>query len=428
MFTQCARYRDDRKVSKFSPGPCKLLAVSTLAVVTMAFVFPVRSQSILASRYPLGVSLNAASGPAASMGGTAVAVRNEFNVLLANPANLGSIEKTVFSALLTSDFLNIRQGSSRATFTSIIPEQITFAFWLGSAGTLGFGIESRTDLRTKYRSVAGISSGITDRVEMAYSANGGLTTYHAGWGYNLLDYLTLGIGYERFYFTTDQTSFQSGISGTGFPPTRDSLFVRARGNAFRGGIQVPVWRLVGGLTGEYFFPTEADVVDGIFWGEDSQEDVDRDDLTLQIPPSLAFGVAYNHTEQMLFAADIKVVLWDEMQGEGFLGDAGRQRAYGFSLGGEYIPAPALLAPQYWEKIRFRGGFRFDQLPENADREWAVTAGAGFPLTANGLIDAVLEYGRRTSDSYDNYTEEFVRFSVGINAGRKWARSRAANRY
>lgn len=386
------------------------------------------AQSILASKYPLGLSLNASSGTASSMGGAAVAVQNEYNVLLANPANLGAIEKTVFTSLLTFRGLNIRDGDQRSKFLSVIPEQIAFAFWLGKAGTLGFGIESRTDSRTKYRQVVDLNAEFAGSAELAYSADGGMMTYHAGYGYNLLNKVFLGIGYERYYFNTDQTSFQTSLPDNTFPSTRDSLYVRARGNAVRGGIQVPVWRFVTGLTGEYFFTTDADFVRGVYWGTVSQEQIEDGEFTFQPPPSLKLGVSYQHDTQLLLAGDIGITLWDEMEGEGILGTASRQRAVQFGLGGQYIPAPDLLAPRYWETIRYRAGFRFEQLPDEDDREWGIALGAGFPLQANGLLDAVIEYGRRSSGSYDNYSEEFVRFSVGVNAGRKWTRSSTDSKY
>jgi len=66
-----------------------------------------------------------------TMGGAGVGVEADYNVMLLNPANLGTIEKTVFSALYTLDMVRISQSGDHTNFITGIPCQVSFGVPLG---------------------------------------------------------------------------------------------------------------------------------------------------------------------------------------------------------------------------------------------------------------------------------------------------------
>jgi len=83
---------------------------------------------MLSLRYPFGLPVRPNSGMSLTMGGAGVGVEADYNVMLLNPANLGTIEKTVFSALYTFDMVQISQSGDHTNFITGLPRR----FPLGS--------------------------------------------------------------------------------------------------------------------------------------------------------------------------------------------------------------------------------------------------------------------------------------------------------
>jgi hypothetical protein len=184
-----------------------------------------------------------------------------------------------------------------------------------------------------------------------------------------------------------------------------------------------VWHLTFGLAGRYPFAAEAVAYSGDTIGT-ARIRLDSETFTLQPPPGFSGGVAWQITEEWLAACDADVTVWSSYDAEDMLmHGALRNYATGVNLGAQYVPAPDVLQPKYWETINYRAGARFTQLPAADAWEFGLNIGAGLPLPAGGgLVDLTVEYGRRYDDNYSDLSEEFVRVGFGINGGRKWSKS------
>ena len=98
-------------------------------------------------------------------------------------------------------------------------------------------------------------------------------------------------------------------------------------------------------------------------------------------------------------------------------------ALSFSAGGQYIPAPNMLMPHYWEIMQYHAGARYCRLPDGHSSEYAMDFGLGLPLLkGGGLIDLIAEYGTRSDTRFSGYSENFWQFSIGVNGGRTWAQN------
>ncbi|MBD3344091.1 MAG: hypothetical protein GF401_03410 [Chitinivibrionales bacterium] len=406
------------------------VAVGILLSGTLCF-----GQSLLGLKYPFGVPLRSQSGMALAMGGASVAVPDDQHVLLSNPANLGSINRTVFSSLVSFDFLNLKSEDGSTNHLTLLPKQISFGVSMEKFGGIGFSMERRSNAETKYQIDSLVQNPATvSRLERSLSQNGGLTSYGIGYGISFGKWVSAGLRYDRVYLSIDNSKLstvygesfgaQSGISYE--EDARDSVRFLWGGNGVRLGVTSRVVKGVTvGVAGEYYFESKASKKLVLYSGNYTINTA-KLEHDFQLPPTITGGASWNITPQWIVAGDVSTTFWDYFHSGGLIEKPDVEYATGFSAGAQFIPAPELLAPKYWETIQWRGGFNYTQLPAKDSRQYTFSLGSGLPLKANGMIDIILEYGRRTDDRYEDYYEELFGISIGINGGRKWAKSSRGN--
>jgi len=237
----------------------------------------------------------------------------------------------------------------------------------------------------------------------------------------------VGISYERFYLYSEQTKVtQLSIAGADQPETRDSTTADCRGNGIRAGVDIPVGPVRIGISGEYYFTNPANSSNAVYANGLSTpvaNSSSSDTFSVRLPPSVSLGLSWDISPEWLVAGDVSFVLWQFSKIESPLSKPDMAAASGFSLGAQYIPAPNLLSPRYWETIRYRAGVRFSQLPSQKSYEYAVSLGTGLPMgRGTGILDVAVELGRRQSGQFVGYGEDFLHLVFGFNGGHKWVQS------
>jgi hypothetical protein len=343
-------------------------------------------------------------------------VRSDFFGMADNVANLGGMNRAVFSAATSFDFVSINEGNASSSFSTLSPRLFSFAFHIAPIGTFGFSLDQRSSMHLKFvtTDVVTLPDGgsITDSIGMALK--GGLKSWQAGWGREIGGRIFAGISYERLYLSGENITLYSADLGGG-APRYDSTRFLLRGNAVRGGILVPVRKWTFGMSGEYVFEGEAERT---IRSTDTTSHGNRN-FSLALPPSLSFGASYALSPSVLAAASSGITLWQDYRSAEILGGT-VDNTWSFAAGVQYIPAPNLLVPRYWEVMQYRLGFRYSELPVVTGSEFAFTAGIGLPLLkGGGLIDCTAEYGGRSDSRYRSYSERFLHLYIGINGGRKW---------
>lgn len=389
-------------------------------------------QSVLGVSFPFGVPVQENSGMSLSMGGTANAAASDQNIMLRNPANLGTIDRTVYSALYSFDYTRISASSSHVNLFSSFPTQLSFGIPLGAVGTMAFSFTQKSDRKTEFQvDTSLVFNSLSVSGSRGFVTGGGLVAWQAGWGRSFGRWCQLGLGYERLYFSTDQTILSTtNDEVNGAASSRDSSDISSRIDGIRFGLAVPVraWRI--GLSGEYFFNAGTTVSRGVYANASTvpvSGSSQNTSFTLRLPPSLTLGVSYDISPEWLVASDLSAVFWDRYDSEGMLADATDASALGFSAGAQYIPAPNLLTPRYWETIRYRAGLRFNQLPSGDSREFMGSLGLGLPIGhSTGILDIAIEAGTRTSNRFPGLSENVVHIGLGISGGHKWTKSSRGN--
>lgn len=408
---------------------CEALVVCCLLAYSSS-----EAQSLLSLRYPFGLPVQPNSGMSLSMGGAGVGLAADYNIMLLNPANLGSIEKTVFSALYTFDVVRISQSSDHTNFFTGVPRQVSFGIPLGKYGTLGASFEEQSDANARFQPAGEtIIFGLADTVNFqpGLKSSGGIVSWQLGWGreFEKLGRVKLGVAYERVYFLHAQSDVFTINSTNAYVNSRDSIDVRFSGNGLRLGVMAPLGKLNVGLSGEYFFTATAQGDNAVFSMNDSGIVTGTSrSAPVRIAPSAALGAAYSFSSQWLAAADLSGVFWNYYKSGGLLDTTDRKNAaLSFSAGGQFIPAPNLLTPKYWETINYRAGLRYSQLPLKTSSEFAVMLGTGLPIgRGSGMFDVGLEIGRRIDSGYSGYSENFLNVIMGFNGGQKWNKSGMGN--
>jgi hypothetical protein len=380
---------------------------------------PCSAQSVLSMQYPGGLPIAHATGPSIAIAGAGTGVRNDFFGMADNVANLGGMNRAVFSASTSLDFNSIHEGSSSSSFLTLSPRLFSFSFAIAPVGTFGFSLDQRTSMRLKIVRFfdTTLNNGIQVTDSIGIAQRGGVKSWQAGWGRAIGRWGFVGLSYERIYLSSENINRESGTLGDGITlPADDSTRYLFRGNAVRGGILVPVRKLTFGMSGEYVFKDNAKkTVRATMTARNSDTK-----FSLSLPPSLSFGVSYSPSPSWMAAASSGITLWQSYRSTDTLGGK-VDNAWSIAAGVQYVPAPNLLVPRYWEVMQYRLGIRYCELPVVTGSEFALTAGVGLPLLkGGGLLDCIAEFGIRSDSRHTTYSERFLHLYVGINGGRRWS--------
>ena len=231
---------------------------------------------------------------------------------------------------------------------------------LGMLGALGFSYNQQTDTDMKFR--LGRTYPLGDgkiEEDLALVKSGGISNWQVGVGVSITKWARIGLGYQRIYFN-NQTSLIKKTEGFLNDTLIDSTNTVFTGNGIRAGIQSSIQNLTLGISGQYVFKSDARdkrTIRGTRVQENSpQKDAPiTENLTYELKPapSIAFGASYVITPEWMAAVELEAILWNRFYSEIETVDE-VDRAYNFSIGTQYIPAPNLLTPKYYEIMQYRG--------------------------------------------------------------------------
>lgn len=161
--------------------------------------------------------------------------------------------------------------------------------------------------------------------------------------------------------------------------------------------------------------------------------------TIQLPVSYSAGISLNSSvtdqagyriEKSLIAVEYESTKWSDYR---FFGQPDKLiNSWQFKLGGQFTPNP-LSIKSYWDRATYRAGIYYGKEAVNADGNelpvYAVTLGTGFPVRKwrsfddqYTIINTAIEVGKRGNKN-NNITENFFRFSFGLNLSDIWFKKR-----
>jgi len=395
-----------------------------IAVVLFSALFSaVAAQSPLVLSSPLGLQRPGGCTPSLALGGAGTGIGNDLLGLTANPANLGTSNRTTFSTAVAGDFLFLSDGDSSSQHMDMNLRVISLSVPLGTFGAIGFAVEPYSSTNIQFRAFKDYSNYIKgDSAERGLRQTGGAINWQFGWGYTLMKKARIGLAVKRMNFNETHVEIKR-THGTLNDRFIDSTRIHFTTNGIHAGIQVPFSKFTVGLSGDYYLITTAKRKWEKYGTQDSTVIRNSDDFEIKPPPSLTIGASWEPGAQWLLAADVGATFWDMFFTQYNKPSSLRENAITVSGGAQFIPAPNLLTPKFYEIIQYRCGMRYSQLPGLDSYEAAATLSAGLPMqSSGGLFDIIFEYIRRKNTRFDNYTENIFSIKLGVNGGRKWGQS------
>ncbi len=404
-----------------------------IVLLTLCSILFIQAQSLMGLRYPAGI-VSPRTGLSARMGGVGIGSTEPYQMMAYNPGNLGNIQQSVYSLKFTLDYTRVIENEQYSDFLTMVPDLVGFAFPLGKIGTFGLSFSKERGASYNYVSQERVlaTNSTTGEILRGWTGNyykTGVTAWDVAWGHSAWKAFRPGIGYRRYYYKTESNSV---VKVNNFTHSADSTNIVQTGNAFRGGITGTIGDITYGIAGTYNFTSDVkshSTVIKIDSGSTNSQDLLHDDASfksrhdLQLPPTAGIGLSYKLNDRMTVGTDYSMEFWEDgyITGPKFVYPTKYQNTMTTATGFKFIPAPELLAPRYFEKMEYSGGFRFSTLPVEGDWEAALSMGVGLPLGAAGLVDIAFEGGMRRSDDLPDNEENFFRFTISSSGGKKWAK-------
>ncbi|MGB3616476.1 MAG: hypothetical protein WBA12_00010 [Catalinimonas sp.] len=154
----------------------------------------------------------------------------------------------------------------------------------------------------------------------------------------------------------------------------------------------------------------------------------REGLKTTLPATGRFGVGFSQAgagkNYWNVAVDLGYRRWTtyrDPEGNGQLADA-----YNLHVGAEWLPSKASL-PKYYERITYRLGVRYAQMPMVVSGEQLDDVGINFgftlPINKNlAGVSGALTLGQRGTTDRDLIQERYIRFSLGFSlSDTRWFR-------
>ena len=399
------------------------------------------------SRFGLGDYIPQYFAAPAAMGGLSAGWQDPFHLNLVNPASLASLRATAFSGGLYA---------KRSALTSATAED---AAWSGNLQYLALGFPLRNPInraldRQSDAWDAGMSIALVPQTQVGYNislvdtsspgieistntlkGSGGTSKLRWGTGFR---YKQLSVGAEVGFLFGNiinsrlvdfdslggslNTEFQDEISVRGTTWNFGLQYTHEFKETNREGELVPNGKkiILGATFGnESNFNTEATqftrrflstvVSDTIFFSENIEG-------TGVLPSSYSVGLHFQDLNRLTLGIEYGGSAWSNYSNS--LKEENLLDSYYFAVGGEYIPNNNSYN-NYWEKIRYRLGFRYGTDPRTLDGQqvegYSVTFGFGLPVVLPrqqvSFINTAFELGRTGVDGV--LEENFVRLTFGF---------------
>ncbi len=371
-----------------------------------------------------------------SMGGISFGLYSPYFVNSANPASYAAFDSLsfVFDAGLHSRQSNLitQSISQSANHTSLGNLQFGFPvtrWWKSSFGLLPYSMVGYKMLDSKVDENAG-------NTNFLYEGEGGINQFYIGNSVSLFKGFSVGFNLSYLFGTINRsgaTEFPDSLLKINYKilktaQVRDvylnyGLFYHKQykngfhynaGLAFSNNSDISVSESRLGYT---YFVSSTNV--------DLPRDTVLNEPTVKgdflLPASVGFGFSLGKNEKWLAGADIHFQQWEKYTWFGVSDSL--KNSLRLSVGGSYNPSASTVS-SYWQRVTYRGGFRYSQsylgLRGQNINEFGISIGVGLPLPrTRSTINVAAEFGTRGTTTSNLIKENFVKFTLGLSIFERW---------
>lgn len=355
------------------------------------------------------------------MGGVSV-FSDSIHINLQNPAHYSGIKYTTFTSGGTTMNTNVstENQSEKARRTTL--DYLAIGIPAGKLG-FAFGLMPYSSVGYKIFNLSDDTNAFTTR----YNGIGGINKVFLGAGYAVTKKLNLGVDIQYNFGTIETESFRfldEVENGTrevntsrinGLNVTFGSAYetnVTKKHKLFATLVYTPnaTLRLANQRT--------------ITVSNDQTDDQTVQNSNFSLPSRLSAGAGFGEVRKWLVGAEVTLQAnsnlknrFNDISGVIF------ENSTRYSIGGYFIPKYNSFT-DYYKRITYRGGFRFENtgmiINDKAINDVAATIGFGLPLSGSfSNLNVGFEVGKRGT-TYNNLIEEnYFNISIGLSFNDKW---------
>lgn len=417
-------------------------AKTWIAAILLAFVFSSLANAQTSStspysRFGIGNIKQENNTRTFGMGGIGYGIRGVFNVNPINPASYTAYDTLSFvaDAAMNGDFTTLKETGITADASHAGLSHFYFGFPVTSWWRTTVGMTPISEVG--YYVKESQKNTPMGTYLTAYSGEGGLNQYFWGNGFKLGKSFSVGFNLN---FISGKLMRQT-ISG--FPDSSYIFNTRSTTTNYVHDFNIQLGLQyhrqlnqrdlltigVAGTLGRELNASQDRLVETLFGGFDGTYESSKDtilietdiDGTVKMPLKLGGGFSFERLDNFTIGADFEFTKWSDYRING-LSDS-LTNSWRVAVGGEYIPDNRSIS-SYWQKVRYRAGFRYKQdnlkLKGEQLNEYAISLGMGLPLRRLATtVNISAEFGSRGNTNNGLIQENFVRFVIGINIAERW---------
>jgi hypothetical protein len=441
--------------------------ISGLVLTLFIYSFASAQENSPYSRYAVGDLVPNQNVVSRGMGGVSIGYSDYQSINFINPASLSNITNTILDLGGEVDIRTLKSTSSaeKYTATNTLISYLQLGFPLLSRKLkkkdekknifwgLSFGLRPISRISYKIETNERIQlPPLSDSLNTLYEGSGGINQFNIGTGL-MIKNLSFGINTGYSFGTKDYSTKKQFINDSiVYYKSNTEAQTRFSGFFLNLGVQYAIaikknGKKIGLLNiGAYgnlqqnLKATENNINETFNYdGNGGTYTIDtviyQSGLAghIKIPATYGVGATYTN-KKWLLGMDFETSNWSSYRYYGQTDAV--QNSWTIRAGAQYFPAKENTASRkYWNFVRYRAGFYYgpDYIKLTSNRpNYAVTAGASFPLTANQswlrfgeyvLLNTAVEIGARGNKQTLGVRENITRINIGISMNARWFQKR-----
>ena len=386
------------------------------------------------SQFGIGILSDRSQGMSRGMNGVGIALQQGNMVNTMNPASYGQVDSLtmIFDASVTGQLTNFKEGATRQNAKTANFDYIVASFRAWRNIGISVGILPLSDVGYSYQTTSTVNQEYGKLTE-SYNGEGGLREAYIGFGWHVLKPLSIGFNAGYVWGDLDR-SVQTANSN--FGSLMKSYSVSVNSYKFDVGMQ---WRQP--LNKNNVVTIGATMGIGHKLNADPKLDiinVSKTDTTshkisngLELPWSMAVGLAWQHRDRLTIAADAEMQQWSKTSFPTYVNDAYTvskdimKDRLSLKLGAEWVPN-ANDVNHYFNRVRYRFGVGmttpYYKIGEkDGPKDLSISAGLGFPIQNSYNSRSILNISGQFvhSSAKDFITENMFRINIGITFNERW---------
>lgn len=364
-----------------------------------------------------------------AMGGLSF-VPDSIHINIQNPALLSSLKLTAFSVGGTFSPVKLKTATQSEKAQRTTLDYLSIALPINNF-SVGFGLMPFSSVGYSVR-----NSNTTLGQENRFEGNGGINRVYTTLSYKINTSFSVGADFQYNFGTieTKKVTLQNDVQlGTRETNTSDISGISFNlGLSYHKKINTKI-DFYSGLT----FAPQSNLtlnsqrsiatIQALSGGEVDYGDpfnVPLSDSKLKLPSKLSFGSGIGNLKKWFVGAEVTHQNNSDF-GNRFddIDDVSFQNATKVSLGGYFVPKYNAFQ-EYWKKITYRGGLRYENtglvINNQSIKDAAVSVGFGFPIgNAFSNINVGAEFGQRGTTKAGLIQENYTTISIGLSFNDRW---------